>query len=108
MKRGVLSLHGHTLKALIVSDQPQQRCRKIYFRNFSASQVKGVIERTVVEVSKAQHLDSTSKNIDQDEDDSDDDFVDGVNAETGEWNGPRGPEPTRFGDWEVKGRCTDF
>ena len=26
-------------------------------------------------------------------------------AETG---GPKGPEPTRYGDWEQKGRCTDF
>lgn len=29
-----------------------------------------------------------------------------------EWNGPRRggrlPEPTRYGDWERKGRCTDF
>ena len=25
-----------------------------------------------------------------------------------EVNGPKGPEPTRFGDWEQKGRCTDF
>ncbi len=31
-----------------------------------------------------------------------------VNAETGEVHGPRGKEPTRFGDWENKGRCTDF
>lgn len=22
--------------------------------------------------------------------------------------GPRGPEPTRYGDWERKGRCSDF
>ena len=22
--------------------------------------------------------------------------------------GPKGPEPTRFGDWERKGRCSDF
>ena len=27
---------------------------------------------------------------------------------TAEINGPRGPEPTRYGDWEQKGRCTDF
>lgn len=26
----------------------------------------------------------------------------------GEQNGPKGPEPTRYGDWEQKGRCTDF
>ena len=25
-----------------------------------------------------------------------------------EINGPEGPEPTRYGDWEQKGRCTDF
>lgn len=25
-----------------------------------------------------------------------------------ELNGPKGPEPTRFGDWERKGRCVDF
>jgi hypothetical protein len=25
-----------------------------------------------------------------------------------EIGGPRGPEPTRYGDWEVKGRCSDF
>jgi hypothetical protein len=22
--------------------------------------------------------------------------------------GPKGPEPTRYGDWEQNGRCTDF
>ena len=32
----------------------------------------------------------------------------GVNPETGERNGPAGPEPTRYGDWERKGRVTDF
>jgi hypothetical protein len=25
-----------------------------------------------------------------------------------EIGGPAGPEPTRFGDWEKKGRCIDF
>ena len=25
-----------------------------------------------------------------------------------ETGGPPGPEPTRYGDWEHKGRCTDF
>jgi hypothetical protein len=25
-----------------------------------------------------------------------------------EIGGPEGPEPTRFGDWEKKGRCIDF
>jgi hypothetical protein len=25
-----------------------------------------------------------------------------------EIGGPKGPEPTRFGDWEKNGRCVDF
>ena len=29
-------------------------------------------------------------------------------AEPAEKGGPKGPEPTRFGDWESNGRCTDF
>ncbi|XP_040035381.2 succinate dehydrogenase assembly factor 4, mitochondrial [Gasterosteus aculeatus] len=35
-------------------------------------------------------------------------FPDDVNPETKEKGGPRGPEPTRYGDWERKGRCVDF
>lgn len=25
-----------------------------------------------------------------------------------EIGGPKGPEPTRYGDWDVGGRCSDF
>ncbi len=25
-----------------------------------------------------------------------------------EFGGPEGPEPTRYGDWERRGRCSDF
>lgn len=42
----------------------------------------------------------------------DDDWVDVQNHETGEIGGPKGSragsEPTRFGDWERNGRCSDF
>lgn len=31
-----------------------------------------------------------------------------INPKTGEVGGPRGPEPTRYGDWERKGRVSDF
>merc|ERR1712226_375297 len=30
------------------------------------------------------------------------------NKKTGEKDGPKGPEPTRYGDWEHKGRISDF
>ena len=60
---------------------------------------------------------------DIDSDDEDDEmeqeemFVDAYESPSfdhgrAEWGGPRRggrlPEPTRFGDWERKGRCSDF
>lgn len=35
-------------------------------------------------------------------------YPDNINPTTGEIGGPRGPEPTRYGDWERKGRVSDF
>lgn len=31
-----------------------------------------------------------------------------VEKQPREIGGPRGPEPTRYGDWAINGRCTDF
>lgn len=46
----------------------------------------------------------------EDDDDMEEMFVQGPSGM--EWGGPtrggRRPEPTRFGDWERKGRATDF
>lgn len=41
------------------------------------------------------------------EDKDEEDELD-LNKETGEIGGPKGPEPTRYGDWERNGRCSDF
>ncbi|XP_068951504.1 succinate dehydrogenase assembly factor 4, mitochondrial-like [Petaurus breviceps papuanus] len=35
-------------------------------------------------------------------------FPSDINPLTKEKGGPKGPEPTRYGDWERKGRCVDF
>lgn len=35
-------------------------------------------------------------------------FINPYNAKTGEYNGPKGKEPTRYGDWERGGRIYDF
>ena len=32
----------------------------------------------------------------------------GTDDRPAEIGGPKGPEPTRFGDWERRGRCIDF
>ena len=58
----------------------------------------GLTERTPQQVALEKELGAEADELDER----------GANAETGEWNGPRGPEPTRFGDWERGGRCSDF
>ncbi|KAE8722180.1 Detected protein of unknown function [Hibiscus syriacus] len=50
-----------------------------------------------------ENLESKNK-----EEGEDGDEGDHVNKETGEVGGPKGPEPTRYGDWERNGRCYDF
>ena len=56
--------------------------------------------------------DLETKNKEEEEGEDDAQYVDEngnfVNKATGEVGGPRGPEPTRYGDWEQKGRCSDF
>ena len=54
-----------------------------------------------------KEVDSSPNEISQ-TDEVDDSEYEYVNPETGERGGPRGPEPTRYGDWERKGRVTDF
>ncbi|MGA9573115.1 MAG: succinate dehydrogenase assembly factor 4 [Lysobacterales bacterium] len=34
--------------------------------------------------------------------------VDRIPQKPVEIGGPKGPDPTRFGDWEKAGRCSDF
>jgi hypothetical protein len=41
-------------------------------------------------------------------DESQKDIVDTPPPKPVEVGGPKGPEPTRYGDWEKAGRCSDF
>ena len=53
---------------------------------------------------------SNKENINKAEDlekNSEEKFSDAQTQKT-EIGGPKGPEPTRYGDWEVAGRCSDF
>ncbi len=62
--------------------------------NMKPSEVKNKVENsqsTVVENSRTQPVHAPE----------------GEKVEV-EHGGPRGPEPTRYGDWERKGRCIDF
>lgn len=59
---------------------------------------------------EAVKVEACGPTTDDDEDDMEEMFVQGPAGM--EWGGPtrggRRPEPTRFGDWERKGRASDF
>ncbi|KAL5744805.1 hypothetical protein ACOSQ2_027921 [Xanthoceras sorbifolium] len=67
-------------------------------------------QRQTSEAENASKEKANSENVNKEDlEDDDGDYDDGdVNKVTGEIGGPRGPEPTRFGDWERNGRCYDF
>ena len=100
----------------------------IFQRNFTVSTMK---DESMVQVTKkltSKKKDGEEKIIlpncnlppdggidEQDEDEMEEMFVEphpSLGTEQIEWGGPtrggRFAEPTRFGDWERKGRCTDF
>ncbi|KAG5013443.1 hypothetical protein JHK82_025578 [Glycine max] len=63
-----------------------------------------VREQTQTPPQESLH-DENKQRYEPKEDDGD---GDSINKETGEIGGPKGPEPTRYGDWERNGRCSDF
>mmetsp|Transcript_1411 Transcript_1411/g.2722 ORF Transcript_1411/g.2722 Transcript_1411/m.2722 type:complete len:121 (-) Transcript_1411:83-445(-) len=83
-----------------------QRVEVPNFMGFLSNTENDKVQDVTKEVSKQQVLD------DDEEDDMEEMFIMGPSQGQIEWGGPtRGgqrPEPTRFGDWERKGRVTDF
>lgn len=61
------------------------------------------IEFVALDKNQIKQSDEQSAETQQKENDSDQ--TPHLPEETG---GPRGLEPTRYGDWESKGRCIDF
>eukprot|EP00963_Diacronema_lutheri_P007437 scaffold649_cov347-Pavlova_lutheri.AAC.76 len=57
--------------------------------------------------SVVQDLQSVGRQVNEASEDEEDEF-EVPNPDTGELFGPKGPEPTRYGDWERGGRCSDF
>ena len=85
-------------------------------RKLLTARLSVVCTRSIIKLnnSTARNLSQTTDNDPEDvteksvADEPDDTEYEHVNKETGERGGPRGPEPTRYGDWERKGRVSDF
>ena len=82
-------------------------CSRINSQNISNAIINS--NKLVKELSKPLEIKDNDNN--EDEDEYEEMFVK-TEFNNIEWGGPlRGgkmPEPTRFGDWERKGRCTDY
>ena len=82
---------------------------KISFR-FLASESKGVTNSVKIEIKKNKQPEKDVRREDEDEEELEEMFIEGPAGL--EWGGPtrggRKPEPTRYGDWERKGRVSDF
>ena len=83
-------------------------CSKINSQNISNAIINS--NKLVKELSKPLEL-KNNYDDQEDEDEYEEMFIK-TEFNNIEWGGPlRGgkmPEPTRFGDWERKGRCTDY
>jgi len=83
-------------------------CSRINSQNISNAIITS--NKLVKELSKPLEI-KDNDNYEEDEDEYEEMFVK-TEFNNIEWGGPlRGgkmPEPTRFGDWERKGRCTDY
>lgn len=59
-------------------------------------------------MSESKHKDQTECESETQTQGRDDEASPESPERTREIGGPSGPEPTRYGDWERKGRCSDF
>ena len=73
--------------------------------------LRGILERNIVRPSSTSDGQSSQKvHENANEKQSNEKKIEKEEAENQkiEIDGPKGPEPTRYGDWERKGRCIDF
>lgn len=100
--------HGITFNKRLFDSIPlktiPQICSKAHFSQNSDGSTKTPLKKPYTPVGKhddpSKHRDAEKEPLAP--------FPDDINPKTGEKGGPRGPEPTRYGDWERKGRCIDF
>lgn len=103
-----------------VSTAGRLRCLASRQQKFLASGVTETVKNEKGTSSKKQagsaastteHVQPTSVDVPEEQEEPEVEMVEMWNkdAPSGpEWNGPRGYEPTRYGDWSTAGRVSDF
>ncbi|KAJ9078369.1 hypothetical protein DSO57_1007086 [Entomophthora muscae] len=88
---------------LPLGDKEQQREMEELIRR-----VESELESSPVTMAEAARRDNEKINPEATPEDPLPSFENDINPETQEVGGPKGKEPTRYGDWERKGRVFDF
>ncbi|MFS7949734.1 putative succinate dehydrogenase assembly factor 4 [Helianthus anomalus] len=105
-----------SLRRLIPSSPPNLRRTAVILSTLRSTTSTRSITNSTESAHNHQHspinqqetVNEQDKVINSEEIEEDDGDELDINEETGEIGGPKGPEPTRFGDWERNGRCSDF
>lgn len=96
----MIKMIGSQIKRFVSKASPAIRAPEVVI--FSGKSLEQPVTEESHDMNKSQNA---STNIDTNDQASDSEYH---NKQTGEIGGPRGKEPTRFGDWERKGRVSDF
>ncbi|RDX61712.1 Succinate dehydrogenase assembly factor 4, mitochondrial, partial [Mucuna pruriens] len=102
------NLHLTANTALHHTEQMTRLVSNSVTRLLCSSSTLSQHENPVREQAEATQESLNDENKQSHEAKEDDEDGDRINEETGEIGGPKGPEPTRYGDWERNGRCSDF
>lgn len=100
-----MSIRKHSNKSTTEADKsetPSEESKKPESKRLSEFRKK------LRETTPINDLGEQTLHVSQQKEDALPPWPNNTNPHTGEVNGPRGPEPTRYGDWERKGRCSDF
>ncbi len=97
--------------------QQSPRVPTLFSAGTSTDSANSLSSETTVTVERVAACGDIDSDEEDDEMEQEEMFVDAYDSPSFdhgrvEWGGPRRggrlPEPTRFGDWERKGRCSDF
>eukprot|EP00924_Labyrinthula_sp_SR-Ha-C_P003466 snap_masked-scaffold_15-processed-gene-10.42-mRNA-1 protein AED:0.51 eAED:0.51 QI:0/-1/0/1/-1/1/1/0/108 len=104
-KINFLHVRSFKIQARHFTDKPASTDAKNFFQTLNAN-LKSLLDKDD-EVSTPPNA-SANITLPENFEDEEEEWVEMFNPDTGEWNGPRHGEPTVHGDWQQKGRTSDF
>ncbi|KIZ02976.1 hypothetical protein MNEG_4978 [Monoraphidium neglectum] len=105
---GASSPPGSTTTGLHTSAAPASHTPDPFTQSLQSKTEQELAQLLQKRLEEQRHAAAGAAAAGEGSDADDADANDGINPETGEVGGPKGKEPTRFGDWERGGKAVDF